>query len=142
MTTKNYGQNAKPFYWILFHAILYKKVFNRLKYRYNTKLRPRCIVRHAVLTFDQFGLCFGQYQVPNNSVKMKNLNKTKEKKRKIKKKIIDKNNKSKVLVVAQEIRLARLLSGNEKKIRDKVLKTLKKWLSSCFNKDYGTYFTS
>ncbi|KAJ0182909.1 hypothetical protein K1T71_000885 [Dendrolimus kikuchii] len=67
---------------------------------------------------------------------MKNIEKTKDKKRKIKKKDIDKTKKSQVLVVAQEIRLARLLSGNEKKTRDKVLIKLKKWLNSCFNKEY------
>ncbi|GBP78165.1 Ribosomal RNA processing protein 1 homolog [Eumeta japonica] len=62
---------------------------------------------------------------------MLNINKTKHKK--LKKKI---NNKEQVLVIAQEIKFARLLSGNEKKSRDRVLKTLKKWLTNCFQKDY------
>ncbi|XP_015586757.1 ribosomal RNA processing protein 1 homolog [Cephus cinctus] len=34
----------------------------------------------------------------------------------------------KTLVVAQEIKFAKLLAGNDKKVRDKVLKNLKKWL--------------
>lgn len=47
--------------------------------------------------------------------------------------------KEQVLVVAQEIKYARLLSGNEKKTRDRVLKALKKWLTNCFEKGYGMY---
>ncbi|KAK2585967.1 hypothetical protein KPH14_010544 [Odynerus spinipes] len=35
----------------------------------------------------------------------------------------------KVLIVAQEIKFARLLACNDKKVRDKVLKNLKKWLT-------------
>lgn len=62
-----------------------------------------------------------------------------EKKRKIKKKPIDKSKKQQVVVVAQEIKFARLLSGNEKKTRDRVLRALKKWLLSCFEKNYGTF---
>ncbi|KAI8433170.1 hypothetical protein MSG28_015263 [Choristoneura fumiferana] len=59
-----------------------------------------------------------------------------EKKRKIKKKPIDKSKKQQVAVVAQEIKFARLLSGNEKKTRDRVLRALKKWLLNCFEKNY------
>ncbi|KYN01918.1 Ribosomal RNA processing protein 1 like protein [Cyphomyrmex costatus] len=39
----------------------------------------------------------------------------------------DKSNKARV--VAQEIKIARLLANNDKKVRDKVLKKLKKWLT-------------
>ncbi|XP_061727866.1 ribosomal RNA processing protein 1 homolog [Cydia pomonella] len=67
---------------------------------------------------------------------MKVTDKTNEKKRKIKKKPIDKTKKQQVLVVAQEIKFARLLSGNEKKTRDRVLRALKKWLVNCFEKNY------
>lgn len=35
----------------------------------------------------------------------------------------------KVLIIAQEIKFVRLLASNDKKIRDKVLKNLKKWLT-------------
>ncbi|XP_073965164.1 uncharacterized protein [Choristoneura fumiferana] len=59
-----------------------------------------------------------------------------EKKLKIKKKPIDKSKKQQVAVVAQEIKFARLLSGNEKKTRDRVLRALKKWLLNCFEKNY------
>ena len=37
--------------------------------------------------------------------------------------------KRKSLVIAQEIKFARLLANNDKKVRDKMLKNLKKWLS-------------
>ncbi|XP_063632734.1 ribosomal RNA processing protein 1 homolog [Cydia splendana] len=67
---------------------------------------------------------------------MKVTDKSNEKKRKIKKKPIDKSKKQLVLVVAQEIKFARLLSGNEKKTRDRVLRALKKWLVNCFEKNY------
>ncbi|KAM3955486.1 ribosomal RNA processing protein 1 homolog Nnp-1 [Aphomia sociella] len=67
---------------------------------------------------------------------MKPLRKIKDKKRKLKKKTIIKPKKEQVLVVAQEIKFARLLSGNEKKTRDKVLKALKKWLTNCFEKSH------
>ncbi|CAH1642369.1 unnamed protein product [Spodoptera littoralis] len=67
---------------------------------------------------------------------MKVPEKTKEKKDRVKKKIKMKPKKEQVLVVAQEIKFARLLSGNEKKTRDRVLKTLKKWLLNCFEKNY------
>uniref|UniRef100_A0A2A4JQ96 Ribosomal RNA processing protein 1 homolog n=1 Tax=Heliothis virescens TaxID=7102 RepID=A0A2A4JQ96_HELVI len=67
---------------------------------------------------------------------MKIPEKTKQKKDKIKKKEKIKPKKEHVLVVAQEIKFARLLSGNEKKTRDRVLKSLKKWLLNCFEKGY------
>ncbi|KAL0858679.1 hypothetical protein ABMA27_011171 [Loxostege sticticalis] len=67
---------------------------------------------------------------------MKTVNKIKEKKRKTLKKPKVKNKKEKVLIVAQEIKFARLLSGNEKKTRDRVLKTFKKWLLNCFERGY------
>ncbi|XP_028165179.1 ribosomal RNA processing protein 1 homolog [Ostrinia furnacalis] len=67
---------------------------------------------------------------------MKTVNKIKEKKRKSLKKPKPKDKKEKVLIVAQEIKFARLLSGNEKKTRDRVLKTFKKWLLNCFAKGY------
>lgn len=60
-------------------------------------------------------------------------------KKPIKKKAFIKPKKEKVLIVAQEFKFAKLLSGNEKSTRDRVLKSLKKWLSSCFSKNYGEY---
>lgn len=72
---------------------------------------------------------------------MKTVNKIKEKKRKSLKKPKVKNKKEKVLIVAQEIKFARLLSGNEKKTRDRVLKTFKKWLLNCFERGYGMYIS-
>ncbi|CAH0699618.1 unnamed protein product [Spodoptera exigua] len=67
---------------------------------------------------------------------MKIPEKSKDKKEKVKKKIKVKPKKQQVLVVAQEIKFARLLSGNEKKTRDRVLNALKKWLLNCFEKGY------
>ncbi|XP_038219940.1 ribosomal RNA processing protein 1 homolog [Zerene cesonia] len=67
---------------------------------------------------------------------MKVVDKRGAKKQKNKKKLLTKPKKEKVLVVAQEFKFAKLLSGNEKKSRDRVLKTLKKWLLNCFSKDY------
>ncbi|XP_026740190.1 ribosomal RNA processing protein 1 homolog [Trichoplusia ni] len=67
---------------------------------------------------------------------MKIPEKKKEKKDKTKKKQNIKPKKEHVLIVAQEFKFARLLSGNEKKTRDRVLKTLKKWLLNCFEKGY------
>ncbi|CAB3252580.1 unnamed protein product [Arctia plantaginis] len=67
---------------------------------------------------------------------MKIPQKSKEKKDKVNKKEKMKPRKEQVLIVAQEIKFARLLSCNEKKSRDKVLKTLKKWLLNCFEKKY------
>lgn len=40
-----------------------------------------------------------------------------------------KDESKKALIIAQEIKFARLLANNDKKIRDKVLKRLKKWLT-------------
>ena len=71
---------------------------------------------------------------------MKLPDKKKTKKQKMKKRPIEKPKKEKVLVVAQEFKFARLLSGNEKKTRDRVLKTFKKWLMNCFEKGYGMYY--
>lgn len=59
------------------------------------------------------------------------------KKQKIKKKPITKPKKEKVLLVAQEFQFARKLSGNDKKARDRVLKTFKKWLLKLFEKGCG-----
>ncbi|XP_045508798.1 ribosomal RNA processing protein 1 homolog [Colias croceus] len=67
---------------------------------------------------------------------MKVVDKRSAKKQKNKKKLLTKPKKEKVLVVAQEFKFAKLLSGNEKKSRDRVLKTLKKWLLNCFSKNY------
>ncbi|XP_013192608.2 ribosomal RNA processing protein 1 homolog [Amyelois transitella] len=71
-----------------------------------------------------------------NMAKIKPRSKLNRQSQKIKKKVIVKPKKQEVLVVAQEIKFARLLSGNEKKSRDRVLKTLKKWLVSCFQKGH------
>lgn len=46
---------------------------------------------------------------------------------------LPKNNKKqvkKVLVVAQELKLARILAGNNKTARDRALKSLKKWFQN------------
>lgn len=45
-------------------------------------------------------------------------------------------NKKNVLI-AQEIKMARLLANNDKRIRDKVLKRLKKWLSVRSQSSFG-----
>lgn len=51
----------------------------------------------------------------------------------------------KSLLIAQEIKMARLLTNNDKRIRDKVLKRLKKWLTvrsqSSFGKSVGLHIT-
>lgn len=36
----------------------------------------------------------------------------------------------KALLIAQEIKLAKALAGNDKKVRDKALKSLKKWFQN------------
>lgn len=46
----------------------------------------------------------------------------------------------KTLVIAQEIKFARLLADNDKKIRDKVLKNLKKWLTVRSQSSFGKLF--
>lgn len=67
----------------------------------------------------------------------KNIEKQKQEK---KIKVKDK----KALIIAQEIKFARLLACNDKKIRDKVLKSVKKWLTvrskSSFGKNLLFYF--
>lgn len=54
----------------------------------------------------------------------------------------DKNKKA--LVVAQEIKIARLLANNDRKVRYKMLKRLKKWLTirsqSSFGKSIFAYY--
>lgn len=72
---------------------------------------------------------------------MKTAEKNKVKQQKKKKQTVVKPKKEQVLIVAQEIRFARLLADNEKKTRDRALKSLKKWLLNCFQRNYGTYFT-
>ncbi|XP_028033819.1 ribosomal RNA processing protein 1 homolog [Bombyx mandarina] len=66
---------------------------------------------------------------------MKLNEKDKKRKQKLKDKIV-KTKKEQVAVVAQEIKFARLLSGNENKVRERVIKTLKKWLQNCFHRGY------
>ncbi|CAH2101915.1 unnamed protein product [Euphydryas editha] len=61
------------------------------------------------------------------------------KKQKSIKKPITKPEKEKVLLVAQEFQFARKLSGNDKKTRDRVLKTFKKWILKLSEK--GIEFT-
>ncbi|XP_050678432.1 ribosomal RNA processing protein 1 homolog [Leptidea sinapis] len=68
---------------------------------------------------------------------MKSVDKKNIKQQKLKKKPMVKPKKEKVLVVAQEFKFALLLSGNDKKTRDRVLKSLKKWLTNCFDKNYA-----
>lgn len=41
------------------------------------------------------------------------------------------------LIIAQEIKMARLLTNTDKKIRDKVLKRLKKWLTVRSQSSFG-----
>ena len=57
------------------------------------------------------------------------------------KKPVESNDKSKkTLVVAnlqQEIKIARLLANNDKKVRDKVLKRLNKWLTIRSQSSFG-----
>lgn len=43
----------------------------------------------------------------------------------------------KALVVAQEIKIARLLANNDKRVRDKVLKRLNKWLTVRSQSSFG-----
>lgn len=74
-------------------------------------------------------------------MKIPKKNKGKTKKPQIKKTPIVKPKKEQVLIVAQEIRFARLLADNDKKTRDRALKSLKKWLLNCFHKNYGVLFT-
>lgn len=46
-------------------------------------------------------------------------------------------NGKKAVVIAQEIKFARLLSSNDKKTRDRVLKNLRKWLSVRGQSSFG-----
>lgn len=48
-----------------------------------------------------------------------------------------KNKSKKALVVAQEIKIARLLADNDKRVRDKVLKRLNKWLTVRSQSSFG-----
>lgn len=48
-----------------------------------------------------------------------------------------KDKSKKALIVAQEIKIARLLANNDKKVRDKVLKRLKKWLTVRSQSSFG-----
>lgn len=41
------------------------------------------------------------------------------------------------LFIAQEIKIARLLANNDKRIRDKALKRLKKWLTARSQSSFG-----
>lgn len=41
------------------------------------------------------------------------------------------------VLIAQEIKMARLLANNDKRIRDKVLKRLKKWLTVRSQSSFG-----
>lgn len=43
----------------------------------------------------------------------------------------------KILIIAQEIKFARLLANNDKRVRDKVLKNLKKWLTVRSHSSFG-----
>ncbi|XP_076231430.1 ribosomal RNA processing protein 1 homolog Nnp-1 [Calliopsis andreniformis] len=49
---------------------------------------------------------------------------------------VDVKNK-KTVIIAQEIKFARLLSSNDKKVRDKVLKNLRKWLTVRSNSSFA-----
>lgn len=48
-----------------------------------------------------------------------------------------KDKSKKAQVVAQEIKIARLLANNDKKVRDKVLKRLNKWLTVRSQSSFG-----
>lgn len=50
--------------------------------------------------------------------------------------------KQKALVLAQEIKITRLLANNDKKVRDKVLKRLKKWLVARSQSSFGKLICS
>ncbi|XP_026317409.1 ribosomal RNA processing protein 1 homolog [Hyposmocoma kahamanoa] len=67
---------------------------------------------------------------------MKIADKNKVQQQKNKKKTIVEPKREQVLIVAQEIRFARLLADNEKKTRDRAVKSLKKWLINCFQRNY------
>ena len=48
----------------------------------------------------------------------------------------------KTLLIAQEVKFARLLANNDKKVRDKVLKNLKKWLTVRSQSSFGKFHFS
>lgn len=50
--------------------------------------------------------------------------------------------KQKALVLAQEIKITRLLANNDKKVRDKVLKRLEKWLVARSQSSFGKLICS
>lgn len=50
---------------------------------------------------------------------------------------VKKVKKRKALVIAQEIKFARLLANNDKRVRDKMLKNLKKWLTVRSESSFG-----
>lgn len=49
----------------------------------------------------------------------------------------DEKTRKKALVVAQEISFAKVLAGNDKKLRDRGVKRLRKWLSARSKSDCG-----
>ena len=59
------------------------------------------------------------------------------------KQIVSMNEKDKkTIVIVQEIKFARLLSSNNKIIRDRVLKNLRKWLTVRSQSSFGKYLYS
>lgn len=59
-------------------------------------------------------------------------------------KVTDKMDKSKekASILSQELKFARILASNDQKIRNGVLKNLKKWLNTRSQSSYRKYFTS
>lgn len=54
------------------------------------------------------------------------------------KEVTEANKKDKrAIIIAQEIKFARLLSSNDKGVRDKILKNLKKWLTVRSKSSFG-----
>lgn len=49
-------------------------------------------------------------------------------------------NGNKAILVAQEISFAKVLAGNDKKLRDRGVKRLRKWLSARSNSEPGKLF--
>ena len=54
---------------------------------------------------------------------------------------IKQSKSGKALIIAQEIKFARLLASKDKKVRDKVLKNLKKWLTVRSQISFGKFST-
>ena len=50
---------------------------------------------------------------------------------------MDKNARGKMILLAQEIEFAKVLAGNDKRLRDKGIKKLRKWLIARSNGKYG-----